>query len=77
MRRSRASPDRVNRAENGYPGGMGIVDKAKNSAEKTLGKAKEAVGDATGNDRLRAEGKKDQTVAGVKKVGEKIKDTFK
>lgn len=56
---------------------MGIVDKAKNSAEKTLGKAKEAAGDATGNDRLRAEGKKDQAVAGVKKVGEKIKDTFR
>ena len=55
---------------------MGIVDKAKNAAENTLGKAKEAIGDVTGDDGLRAEGKKDQGVAGVKKVGENIKDKF-
>ena len=56
---------------------MGIVDKAKNAAEDAIGKAKEVVGDATDNKDLEAEGKGDQGKAGVKKVGENIKDTFK
>ncbi|KQU28004.1 CsbD family protein [Rhodococcus sp. BP-349] len=56
---------------------MGIVDKAKNAAEDAIGKAKEVVGDATNNKDLEAEGKKDQGSAGVKKVGENVKDTFK
>jgi uncharacterized protein YjbJ (UPF0337 family) len=56
---------------------MGIVDKAKNAAEDAIGKAKEVVGDITGNDELKAEGEKDQGVSGVKKIGENIKDTFK
>ena len=55
---------------------MGIADKAKNAAEDALGKAKEGVGDLTGNDDLKAEGQKDQGVSGVKKAGENIKDTF-
>ncbi|MDX1890701.1 CsbD family protein [Mycolicibacterium sp. 050158] len=53
---------------------MGIVDKAKNAAEDAIGKAKEVVGEVTGNDDLKAEGQKDQGVSGVKKVGENIKD---
>ncbi len=56
---------------------MSFIDKAKNTAEDALGKAKEVVGDVTGNDDLKAEGKGDQGSAGVKKVGENIKDTFK
>ncbi|BBY88819.1 CsbD family protein [Mycolicibacterium tokaiense] len=56
---------------------MGIVDKAKNAAEDAVGKVKETVGDITGNDDLKAEGKKDQGVSGVKKVGENIKDKLK
>ena len=56
---------------------MSFIDKAKNAAEDTIGKAKEVVGDATNNKDLEAEGKKDQGSAGVKKVGENIKDTFK
>ncbi|KQU07607.1 general stress protein CsbD [Rhodococcus sp. Leaf7] len=56
---------------------MGIVDKAKNAAEDAIGKAKEVIGDATDNKDLEAEGKKDQGSAGVKKVGENVKDTFK
>ncbi len=56
---------------------MGFVDKAKNSAEKSLGKAKEAVGDATNNNELKAKGKKQQGSARMKKIGENIKDTFK
>ena len=56
---------------------MGIVDKAKNAAEDAIGKAKEVICEATNHDDLAAEGKKDQGVSGVKKVGENIKDTFK
>ena len=56
---------------------MSFIDKAKNAAEDAIGKAKEVVGDATDNMALEAEGKKDQGSAGVKKVGENIKDTFK
>ncbi|MBI3215416.1 MAG: CsbD family protein [Mycobacterium sp.] len=56
---------------------MGIVDKAKNKVEETVGKAKEAIGEVTDNDDLKAEGKADQGSAGVKKVGENIKDIFK
>ncbi|MBJ8338947.1 MULTISPECIES: CsbD family protein [Antrihabitans] len=56
---------------------MGIVDKAKNAVEDTVGKVKEVVGDATNNSDLEAEGKKDQGSAGIKKVGENVKDVFK
>jgi uncharacterized protein YjbJ (UPF0337 family) len=56
---------------------MGFIDKAKNAAEDAVGKAKEVIGDVTDNQDLEAEGKKDQGSAGVKKVGENIKDTFK
>ena len=56
---------------------MGIADKAKNAAEDLVGKAKEAVGDAKGDDSLKAEGQKDQTAASAKKTGEDVKDVFK
>ncbi|MGJ9411788.1 CsbD family protein [Aeromicrobium sp. CF4.19] len=56
---------------------MGIADKAKNAAEDLAGKAKEAVGDATNNDDLKAEGKKDQASSSVKDAGENVKDAFK
>ena len=56
---------------------MGLGDKIRNEAESLAGKAKEARGNATGNDELRAEGQKDQVVADAKKVGEEVKDTFK
>ena len=56
---------------------MGIADKAKNAAEDLVGKAKEALGDAKGDDSLEAEGQKDQTKASVKKTGEDVKDVFK
>ena len=53
---------------------MGIGDKIQNEAENLGGKAKEATGNATDNDRLKAEGQKDQVVADAKKVGENVKD---
>ena len=56
---------------------MGIADKAKNAAEDLVGKAKEVVGDATNDDSLKAEGKKDQTKSDIKSAGENVKDAFK
>lgn len=56
---------------------MGLADKVKNAAQDALGKAKEAAGDAKGDDSLKAEGKADQTEASAKKTGENVKDVFK
>jgi uncharacterized protein YjbJ (UPF0337 family) len=56
---------------------MSFIDKAKNTAEKVTGEVKEAVGKATDNKDLEAEGKKDQTKGSLKNTGEDIKDTFK
>ncbi|BCW20298.1 CsbD family protein [Pseudarthrobacter enclensis] len=56
---------------------MGLGDKISNAAEDLGGKAKEAAGNATNNDRLKAEGQTDQVKADAKKVGENIKDDFK
>ena len=50
---------------------MGIDDKAQNKAQDLTGRGKEAVGAATDNDEMRAEGKGDQTKA---KVKDKITD---
>ena len=56
---------------------MGIDDKLKNAAEDAKGKAKEAVGKATDDEELQAEGEADQTKASLKKAGENVKDAFK
>ncbi|MFD5276288.1 CsbD family protein [Pseudarthrobacter sp. NPDC058362] len=56
---------------------MGLGDKIGNEAEDLGGKAKEAAGNATDNDRLRAEGQADQVKADAKKIGEDVKDEFK
>ena len=56
---------------------MGLDDKIKNAAEDVAGKAKEAFGKATDNDKLVAEGKADQVKADAKKAGEDVKDAFK
>jgi uncharacterized protein YjbJ (UPF0337 family) len=55
---------------------MGAGDKARNIGEKVKGKAKEAGGRLTDNERLEAEGKAEETKADAKQAGEKIKDTF-
>lgn len=55
---------------------MGMGDDIKHNAEEMKGKAKEAVGDATDNERLRAEGQTDQAKANLKKAGDDIKDAF-
>ena len=56
---------------------MGADDKARNTAEDLGGKAKEAAGKVTDNERLEAEGQADRVSADVKQAGEKIKDVFK
>jgi uncharacterized protein YjbJ (UPF0337 family) len=56
---------------------MSLVDKAKNKVEEREGKSKEATGRATGDNKLKAEGKADQAKAKLKQTGEKIKDAFK
>ena len=53
---------------------MGIGDKAKNEAEELAGKAKAAVGDATDNPDLEAEGRTQESKADVKQAGENVKD---
>jgi len=56
---------------------MSAADKIKNAADDLTGKAKEAVGNATNNDKLAAEGQADQVKASAKKAGEDVKDPFK
>ena len=56
---------------------MSTEDKLKNSAEGTLGKAKEKLGYATDDRDMQAEGQKDQSKADLKQAGEKVKDAFK
>ena len=53
---------------------MSMSDKISNKAEDLGGKAKEAAGDLTGNERLKAEGQGDQAKAGLKDAVENVKD---
>ncbi|MGK3949575.1 CsbD family protein [Microbacterium sp. K2] len=56
---------------------MGLDDKIKNAAQDIAGKAKEAIDNATDNDKLTAEGKADRVKADAKTAGENLKDAFK
>ena len=56
---------------------MGDSDKVGNKIEDLAGKAKEATGRATDNERLEAEGRTDQSKSDLKQAGEKVKDAFK
>ncbi|MFB7711779.1 CsbD family protein [Streptomyces sp. NPDC056105] len=56
---------------------MGAKDKAANTGEKIKGKAKEAAGKVSGNERMEAEGKAEQAKGDLKHVGEKAKDATK
>ncbi len=55
---------------------MGFSDKMDNAKDDLTGKAKEATGDARGDDELKAEGEADQSKADLKKAGENVKDAF-
>ncbi len=56
---------------------MSAVDKIKNSIEDVEGKAKEALGRATGDRSTENEGRTDQTKSDIKQAGENVKDAFK
>jgi uncharacterized protein YjbJ (UPF0337 family) len=63
---------------------VGLDDKVQHQAQDAKGKAKEAAGAVTGNDRMKAEGKDDQGQAKAKEAGRHakeaasdVKDTFK
>ena len=61
----------------GYHGGMSAEDKAANKIDELAGKGKEALGRATGNRDLEAEGQGEQAKSNLKQAGEKVKDAFK
>lgn len=56
---------------------MGLGKKAKNKAKVLKGHGKATAGKATGNKRLKAEGRGDKAAGNLKNAGEKIKDTLK
>jgi uncharacterized protein YjbJ (UPF0337 family) len=56
---------------------MSTEDKLKNKIEDVGGRAKEAIGKATGNEDTKNEGRMDQAKSSLKDAGEKVKDAFK
>ena len=56
---------------------MSATDKIKNAVQNAQGKAKEAVGRATGDKRTEQQGKGDQAASDLKNAGENVKDAFK
>ncbi|MFD9733571.1 CsbD family protein [Umezawaea sp. NPDC059074] len=56
---------------------MGADDKISNKAEELKGRAKEAVGDATGNEQWQAEGRVERAKGDLKQAAEKVKDAFR
>ncbi|PSL37410.1 CsbD-like protein [Labedella gwakjiensis] len=55
---------------------MSASDKIKAAAENITGKAKEAVGNVTDNDKLVAEGKADQVKGQSRDAAADVKDAF-
>jgi uncharacterized protein YjbJ (UPF0337 family) len=56
---------------------MGLGKKAKNKAKVLKGRGKTGVGKATGNKRLKAEGRGDKAAGHLKNAGERVKDKLK
>jgi uncharacterized protein YjbJ (UPF0337 family) len=56
---------------------MSATDKMKNKIDDAGGRAKEAVGRASGDRSTKNEGRKDQAKAHLKDAGEKVKDAAK
>jgi len=56
---------------------MSIGKKLSHKAEAAKGATKKIIGRATGNTRLRIEGRVDQIKGNTKQAGDKIKDAFK
>ena len=53
---------------------MGTGDKARKKAEELVGKAKEKLGEATDDEKLKGEGKVEKAKGAAKQAGEKVKD---
>ena len=56
---------------------MSTKDKISNKTEEIRGKIKEGVGDATDDEALENQGRRDQAKGNIKQAGEKVKDAFK
>jgi uncharacterized protein YjbJ (UPF0337 family) len=56
---------------------MGTDDKARAKTEEMVGKGKEKLGAATGDESMRREGEAEQSKSDLKQAGEKVKDAFK
>jgi len=56
---------------------MSAGDELKNTGQDLAGKAKEAAGKATDNERLESEGKMDQAKASVKSAADDVADVFR
>jgi uncharacterized protein YjbJ (UPF0337 family) len=56
---------------------MSASKKVKNKVDRLAGQAKEKIGRATGNPRLRDEGKADQVRARLRTTGERVKDALR
>lgn len=56
---------------------MSIGRKIAHKAQAARGAAKKHFGRATGNTRLRTEGRADQIKGNAKQAGDKVKDAFK
>jgi|tagenome__1003787_1003787.scaffolds.fasta_scaffold20843562_3 uncharacterized protein YjbJ (UPF0337 family) len=56
---------------------MSNEDKISNKIDELAGKSKEALGRATGNRDLEAEGRGEQAASNLKQAGEKVKDALR
>lgn len=55
---------------------MSNKDKAKNKTQQAKGKLKQVAGQATGNESLEREGKREHAKGDLKQAGEKVKDAI-
>ena len=56
---------------------MGVLDKARNTAQELDGKIKKMTGRATGDHGLATEGRADEASGHLKQAGESAKDAFR
>ena len=56
---------------------MGVQDRLENKADRVKGEVKEAVGSATDDADLEAQGRRDQAESRLRDAGEDVKDAVK
>lgn len=56
---------------------MGVGDRAENNIDEAKGNAKQGIGEALDNDRLKNEGRLDESKGKIKNAVEDVKDAFK